>query len=255
MCTVLGASVIGDNTDMSRHEACTVALPVADQACTLVCLLSTHSTRAAHWQQQDPQLQHTARPVSACAFADSTAKMGVSMPSSTGWVGLGFPTSPGQMVGATAVIATTSASNGVGIYDLNSQDVSGVNEVSGSSGSNSPTITNVRCCSASLPLHFIAMRGCPAVHWLPWPAMVLRAASATVCSEQLALALLCNQSNVMHIAHTVTALVFRGQLIGAASDCVCSSQRHALEARPSRRSSAALTAPSPQAAKATTSWL
>ena len=57
--------------------------------------------------------------------------MGVSMPTTTGWVGIGFPTSPGQMVGSTAVIATTSATNGIGIYDLASTDISGVTQSSG----------------------------------------------------------------------------------------------------------------------------
>ena len=71
--------------------------------------------------------------------------MAVALSSETGWVSLGFPSSAGQMIGATAVIATSSAPNGVGIYDLNSKDLSGVQLSSSSSSgrrlANTATLT------------------------------------------------------------------------------------------------------------------
>lgn len=77
------------------------------------------------------------------APADTVTDMAVALASDSGWVGIGFPTSPGQMIGATAVIATSSAPNGVGVYSLTSYSQSGVTLVSGGSGrrlSNAATV-------------------------------------------------------------------------------------------------------------------
>ena len=56
------------------------------------------------------------------------------MPGS-GWVSLGFPATPGQMVGAVAVVATSdAAAGGAGIYELRGKDSSAVVEAGGGGG-------------------------------------------------------------------------------------------------------------------------
>jgi hypothetical protein len=63
--------------------------------------------------------------------AGGMAVLGIEATSETGYVALGFPTSPGQMIGATAVIATDK----VDVYKLTGKSVAEVKVVTGAVGS------------------------------------------------------------------------------------------------------------------------
>ena len=62
-------------------------------------------------------------------FADPYASLAVSIPSSTGWVALAFPAEPSTMPGSTAVIATSSSDNGIGVYRPGSRSLFDVEEI------------------------------------------------------------------------------------------------------------------------------
>eukprot|EP00892_Ulva_mutabilis_P012398 jgi/Ulvmu1/9530/UM053_0019.1 len=65
------------------------------------------------------------------ADGDTEATMAIETPN-PGWVAVGWPTTPGMMLGATAVIATTDAAAGdLGVFTLESKSVDGIVEMEG----------------------------------------------------------------------------------------------------------------------------
>ena len=106
---------------------------------------------------------------------DTGASIAAETPSETGWVALGFhPPGAPQMVGSSAIIATDTAPDGVGVFDLNAQSAAGIVEAAGATtlaarrrsllqaSSNVPiTITDVRpeaaclCCVTCHPARYL----------------------------------------------------------------------------------------------------
>jgi hypothetical protein len=69
------------------------------------------------------------------SYADTSAMLGIEVPSQTDFVALGFPATAGQMIGSKAVIASDSAaSNGMGMYSLDGKSPDMVKAVAGGGG-------------------------------------------------------------------------------------------------------------------------
>jgi hypothetical protein len=71
-----------------------------------------------------------------------------------GWVAVAWTQFPGNMIGSNAVIVTSSAPNGMGVYKLKAKEVSGV--VLQAADNPDFMISNVRACICPFVLCLLA---------------------------------------------------------------------------------------------------
>ena len=171
--TFAGRGVLGEGTSVSLFEAPAASASTAEGGCT-------PSTLAPEFDCMVDALGDGMVMVHVKNFVegDAGAVLAAETPSESGWVALGFHNGDAVMVGSSAIIATESAENGVGVFDLNAQAASGVNEAVGATtlaarrrnlmqSSNVPiTITDVRPQSAVSCCVFAQLTCVSAVRYL-----------------------------------------------------------------------------------------
>ena len=124
--TFAGRGILGEGTSLNLFEAPAASATTAEGGCT-------PSTLAPEFDCMVDALGDGSVMVHVKNFVegDTGAVLAAETPSETGWVALGFHNGDGQMVGSSAVIATETAENGIGVFDLNAKAASGVNEANG----------------------------------------------------------------------------------------------------------------------------